>query len=120
MEDLKVATGELTDEELELLRVRRELFAESLPSIQATAAALFEEQNRVTELTEKIAELEEQERGNIGVAGEFAGSISASAIATTNTIAALENYRTELAESEGRVSSLTEKQELLPKSPKKS
>ena len=113
IEDLKVATGDLTDEELDLLRVRRQLFAESLPSIQETAAAIFEERSRVEELTRTISAMEEQQRGSVVVAGEFAGSISASAIASTNAVAALENYRSELAESEARIESLTGKQERL-------
>ena len=111
LEDLAVATGDLTAEELELLRARRQTFTESLPAIQKTAAALFEEKNRTRELAEQIASLEEQAAGaSAALAGDFDGSLSRVASTTIGVTAKLEKARAELVESARRTESLTEAQ----------
>ena len=112
LEDLAVATGDLTAEELELLRARRQTFTESLPAIQKTAAALFEQKNRTRELTEEIADLEEKSEGaGAAMAGEFGGALSRSSVGTLNLTSQLKKARAELVESERRTVSLTEAQE---------
>ncbi len=111
LEDLAVATGDLTAEELELLRARRQTFTESLPAIQKTAAALFEEKNRTRELVEEIASLEEQASGaSAAVAGDFGGSLSRVSSTTSGVTAELKKARAELVESERRTETLTEAQ----------
>ena len=112
LEDLAVATGDLTAEEMELLRARRQTFTESLPAIQKTAAALFEQKNRTRELTEEIADLEEKSEGaGAAMAGEFGGALSRSSVGTLNLTSQLKKARAELVESERRTVSLTEAQE---------
>lgn len=107
LEDLAVATGDLTAEELKLLRARRQVFTESLPSLQETTQAILEEENRVRQLTARIAELEEQQSNGAAMAGEFAGSITASATATIRLDAELRKARNSLAESTGMIETQT-------------
>ena len=111
LEDLAVATGDLTAEELELLRARRQTFTESLPAIQKTSAELIEQKNRTRELVEQIADLEEQASGaSAAVAGDFDGSLSRVATTTIGVTAKLKKARAELVQSEIRTQSLTETQ----------
>ena len=111
LEDLAVAAGDLTAEELKLLRVRRQTFTESLPAIQKTSAELIEQKNRTRELVGQIASLEEQAAGaSAAVAGDFDGSLARVANTTIGVTANLKKARAELVQSELRTESLTETQ----------
>jgi chemotaxis protein histidine kinase CheA len=89
------------------LRARRQVFTESLPSLQETTQAILEEENRVRQLTATIAKLEEQQALSTAAAGDFEGGITNSAIATIHLDAELRKARSSLQESTGMIETQT-------------
>ena len=89
-EALAVATGEMTQTEYDLLQIRRQNFAESLPGMQETAAAIFEAQLNTEKLANKILTLKARQEDAGAVAGEFAGSLSMVTATTLSLIPQIE------------------------------
>jgi hypothetical protein len=110
-EALAVATGEMTQTEYDLLQIRRQNFAESLPGMQETAAAIFEAQLNTEKLANKILTLKARQEDAGAVAGEFAGSLSMVSATTLNLIPQIEAAEEAYAASQIRLKQETVAQE---------
>lgn len=105
-ERLAVATGDMTAAEYKLLQARRQNFAESLPGIQETGKAIFEEKERLEELQATIARLSEKQDTGTATAGDLDGSLSRVVTTTTTLTAQLEKANAEYSESANRLAQL--------------